>query len=1028
MSAKSLPKFNTEKSKKKIAKTSKPTSKKSTNTKKQPQSKTQKTALPKTKKLTLAKKPAVKKAALPKTKAGLAKKAVPKTRAALAKKAVPKTKAGLAKKAVPKTKTALAKKAMPKTRAANPARKTFVAKAQKTISAKSAKAKKPGLSKAQSKTRKPKITAPEASETTQPQVLETMPQPIDTKPVQPQVMFPQPQAVMSMPSQAMSMPQSSMPQAPQAILPQSQPIAATPVTSSGTPAEFEPINPEAIMYYQELTPREPRKSPFSNTQLSKYVQEPYVKEYIQQHSKAKQYLGQRPVIPRAKKVACWNDDIPYILSRKASQALPSFTFVGRERMFRAIEAQRANARHTALIGLRKMGKTTFVKRYYDYLFTTSTDVVPFFYSFMNLDERRGSKKSVIQVAEEMMVVFLSQALGFLIQDKALANNADLTELLDALDELAPEYKERYYEHFHKLIQQWYAKGILYPLYRMIQRSLDLTLAIKRRFDLAPVIMLDEYQEVGRSFVDENGESYDCIPILNKYHCNEDIFLLLSGSGLTTRMEEALPPAFEYRIERIPFGPLAKKDSLELMSRLIQALDLKTFEGIEEELYRLVDGNPYFIYSVLSFNRSYHHNFDEKATEKEQQVFKEKPEEEKNFTDVEWLLRAYNFECTNEQGRIYDFWHWYLVRNWRAYPTFLAFGQSVYKILKFLVDSNKTMPLQAIQEMMKKEPREEDDSWKGKEKQLIIRILLHLARIDLIVWDHDTDMIFITPEPTIVASIHAIKYGLFYPDDPEKIHQEENMYRHVVEIYKARKGLQELKDQVEDLQAGLKKVQQAGTGKLSHEKGKDAEAEVRRMIQNREGIFAPYPIQGNVRNEKIQDPSSKLEYELDCVAELDPAQFPIKDAPVAKIAYGEAGNPSAMGQAGNPLVMGQAGNPLASADNRLPTTMSKSTAGQTLATPEIVAGGNRTAGSETSSLEKTLPLLKPKGMLVVEVKDRNEKTNLAQAMHFIQSLQALQRVYGLTHVYAVFHSCAGFYKNAQKELMKHNIFVAECEQK
>jgi len=265
--------------------------------------------------------------------------------------------------------------------------------------------------------------------------------------------------------------------------------------------------------------------------------------------------------------------------------------------------------------------------------------------------------------------------------------------------------------------------------------------------------------------------------------------------------------------------------------------------------------------------------------------------------------------------------------------------------------------------MKKEPREEDDHWKGKDKQLIVRILLHLARIDLIEWNHDTDMIFITPEPTIVASIHAIKYGLFYSDDPKEIHREENMYRHVLEIYKTRKGLQDLKDKVEDMQAELKKVQQAGAGKLSHEKGKDAEAGVRSMIQQREGIFAPYPIQGTVRNEKIQDPSSKLEYELDCVVELDPAQLPIKDTAVARIGYGD---------------MGQ-------------------------------------------------PLPKPKGMLVVEVKDRQEKTNLAQVVHFIQSLTALQRVYGLTHVYAVFHSCAGFYKNAQKELMKHNIFIAECEQ-
>jgi len=52
--------------------------------------------------------------------------------------------------------------------------------------------------------------------------------------------------------------------------------------------------------------------------------------------------------------------------------------------------------------------------------------------------------------------------------------------------------------------------------------------------------------------------------------------------------------------------------------------------------------------------------------------------------------------------------------------------------------------------------------------------------------------------------------------------------------------------------------------------------------------------------------------------------------------------------------------------------------------------------------------------------------LAQVRHFIKSLTALQRLYGLTHVYAVFHACAGFEKNAEQELIQHNIIVAKYE--
>ncbi len=723
------------------------------------------------------------------------------------------------------------------------------------------------------------------------------------------------------------------------------------------------INPEAIMYYQDLTPGEPKKSPFLDTQLTPYKQHPKVQAYIQQHSKANLYINERPTIPRTKKVAGWNEDVPYVLSRETSQELPSFTFVGRQNIFELLEDQRASARHTALIGMRKMGKTTFLKRYYDYLFCTSNEVIPFFYSLMNLDEKRGSKRSVVKVAEEMMVIFLSQALGFLTQNKYLANNNSFKELLAALEELRPEAKERFYEPFHQLIEDWYADGILHPLYTMMQRSLDLTIAMKRRFDLSPVIMLDEYQEIGRSLVDENGEPYDCVPILNKYHCNEKIFLVLSGSGLTTRMEEALPSAFEYRIEKIHFGPLEKEESKELMRRTIQALKIQGFTGIEDILYEWVDGNPYFMRSVFAKNLAYEKAYGQK----------------KEFTNKLGLERAYEFECKNATGKIYDFWHWYLVRNWRAYPTFIKFGKDIYQILEFLVNrKEKAVPFVQLQDFMKKNVEE------------LIPMLLHLERIDLIEWNHTSNVIFITKEPTIIASIRAIEYPLFYPDDPEEIHREENLHKHIQEILRRLESMEEEKadmaDQIHDIKANVHDVQanvhdvqtdvekmhdaiMSLRGSLNYEKGMEAEAVIRGRIQRMEGLFTVYPVVGDVRNQKILDPISKKGYELDCVCDLDPAQLPLSGLPVAKIDY----------------------------------------------TSVDIA---------SNSVETAQPSPKCKGMLVVEVKTLKQKISLAQAQHFIKGLQALQRLYGLTQIYAMYHAPQGFAKTAADSLMQHNIMVVE----
>ncbi len=89
-------------------------------------------------------------------------------------------------------------------------------------------------------------------------------------------------------------------------------------------------------------------------------------------------------------------------------------------------------------------------------------------------------------------------------------------------------------------------------------------------------------------------------------------------------------------------------------------------------------------------------------------------------------------------------------------------------------------LRALQDFMKKEIEE------------LIPILLHLERIDLIEWNRMSNVIFITKEPTIVISIRAIKYPLFYPDDPEETHREENLHKHVLEILERLESMEEEK--------------------------------------------------------------------------------------------------------------------------------------------------------------------------------------------------------------------------------------------
>jgi len=96
------------------------------------------------------------------------------------------------------------------------------------------------------------------------------------------------------------------------------------------------------------------------------------------------------------------------------------------------------------------------------------------------------------------------------------------------------------------------------------------------------------------------------------------------------------------------------------------------------------------------------------------VYEKRYGKKKDFSSKVCLEHAYEFECKDATGNIYDFWDWYLVRNWRAYPTFIKFGKDIYRILEFLVNrKGKAAFLKALQDFMKKDLEE------------LIPILLHL---------------------------------------------------------------------------------------------------------------------------------------------------------------------------------------------------------------------------------------------------------------------------------------------------------------
>ena len=296
-----------------------------------------------------------------------------------------------------------------------------------------------------------------------------------------------------------------------------------------------------------------------------------------------------------------------------------------------------------------------------------------------------------------------------------------------------------------------------------------------------------------------------------------------------------------RVNRHPFGLLEKEPSWELIKKNMAQWGHTGYPGIEEDVYSLTGGNPFYIISLF----------------KENEYYIKKKGKPKSFHTKEEMEEVFLFEATADKGKIFDFWQEHFKENAQLLNNDPIGRKGLtYQILHYIAKESRPIYWQELQEKFELSLEEVEH----KVKQLIEADFLEETNMGLIQ---------IIPDQALLLALLTMKYSVLsenptpasYKAEIEKILRQrlEKVHNKVTEV---KEHVTEVEDHVVRLAKRVKTIE----GFFSVAKGDKAEERVKESIRNREDIFAPYSISGDLESINIRSKENK-KYQLDIVGIL-----------------------------------------------------------------------------------------------------------------------------------------------------------------
>ena len=286
------------------------------------------------------------------------------------------------------------------------------------------------------------------------------------------------------------------------------------------------------------------------------------------------------------------------------------------------ELRQGRPHHVAFFGLRKIGKTSLLKEFAYRLLTEAQPegeiVLPVYIDF---EEICSSPESfVLRYIGHVSYWFQTRgqqiARPFLSLNSLLLNGPDLMKgSLEALaNELARAKPDR---------------GFLLHL------AFDFAEELAQKAGLRFLMMLDEFQTIHAL---ANFPAVKDVVAVFRAHLERHSACgyIVAGSAISVmeRMLSHTSPLFA-QFERLTLAPLDRRDTRELMLRLLSDVDIEDIPAVSAEIYRLAGGHPFYIEALCGRLRRWHFMQDLSLTPAA-------------------VKEAFVWEVLSPEGRIYDF--------------------------------------------------------------------------------------------------------------------------------------------------------------------------------------------------------------------------------------------------------------------------------------------------------------------------------------------------------------------------------------
>ena len=304
-------------------------------------------------------------------------------------------------------------------------------------------------------------------------------------------------------------------------------------------------------------------------------------------------------------------------------------FVGRKKEFDYFLGdwyyylQNNMAQSQAIVARRKKGKTAFLQRLFNILWSTpESGVIPFYYSIKDMD------MTLAEFSKSFFATFASHYLSYMEQNETIAKVPISFESLETAVENRQEIVTRYrlmkdYEN----LNNW---GLMWEVASRAPFEIALAKGVKI------VQILDEFQNINTYICDQRGEKIDTmsgtyLDLAEK----KEAPLIISGSEVHGLMKIILNLTGRFRERTL--GNLPEDEAKEAIRRYANAARTAMNEPSVEKIWNLTQGDPLYIRALMMSE----HN------------------EAKDYTNEENVVETYTQEIT--RGEIYDTWIEYIAK-------------------------------------------------------------------------------------------------------------------------------------------------------------------------------------------------------------------------------------------------------------------------------------------------------------------------------------------------------------------------------